>query len=140
MSSSAAPPFCDPTVAAVFESYPEPLRSRLHEMRNLIFNTAEGLSGVGPIDECLRWGQPSYLTLKTKSGSIIRLDRVKKSETTYALYFHCQTSLVSTFRDLYDDELTFEGNRAILFTADEAPPHDLLSHCISMALTYRLTK
>jgi len=32
----------------------------------------------------------------------------------YALYFHCKTTLVDTFKELYSDVLTFEGNRAIV--------------------------
>ena len=35
----------------------------------------------------------------------------------YAVYFHCQTDLVETFRELYPTEFSFGGNRSILFDA-----------------------
>ena len=56
------------------------------------------------------------------------------------MYFHCLTTLVATFRELYPDELSFEGNRAIIFSEDEALPEDALRHCIALALTYHLNK
>src|SRR5262249_14162752 len=96
----------DPAVAAVFETYPKPLRSKLQALRRLIFDTARTTDGVGPLEEALKWGQPSYLTTKTKSGSTIRIDQVKAVPNQYAIYFHCQTDLVSTFRELYP-ELTY---------------------------------
>jgi hypothetical protein len=67
------------------------------------------------LQETLKWGQPSYLTPQTKSGSTVRIDRVK-SGNQVALYFHCQTDLVATFRELYPEELTCSGNRAVIST------------------------
>jgi hypothetical protein len=92
------------------------------------------------LEEALKWGQPSYLTAATKSGSAIRIDRVKASANHYAMYFHCQTDLVATFRELYPTELTTAGNRAIIFNADDAIPEAALCHCIALALTYHLRK
>lgn len=95
--------------------------------------------GVGALQETLKWGQPSYLTPETKSGSTIRIDRVKSSNQV-AVYFHCQTDLVATFRELYPDELTYSGNRAVMLGADDAIPEAALRHCIALALTYHLRK
>jgi Domain of unknown function (DU1801) len=128
-----------PAVAAVFEAYPKPLRSKLQALRRLIFDTARTTDGVGPLEEALKWGQPSYLTTETKSGSTIRIDRVKDIPNRYAIYFHCQTDLVSTFRELYP-ELTYGGNRSILLDASEALPEAALRHCVALALTYHLNK
>jgi Domain of unknown function (DU1801) len=133
----AAPP--DPAVAAVFDAYPAPLKSRLLALRRLIFETARTTEGVGAIEEALKWGQPSYLTSETRSGSSIRIDRVKSVTNQYAVYFHCQTDLVSTFRELYP-ELTYGGNRSILLDAADALPMDALRHCVALALTYHLNK
>ncbi len=107
-------------------------------MRTLILDVAVKTQGVGPIEETLKWGQPSYQTAQSKSGSTIRIDARKGGG--YALYFHCQSGLVPTFREIYGDRLLFEGNRAILFEADEVPDAALLRHCIAMALTHRLAK
>jgi hypothetical protein len=100
----------DPAVDAVFGAYPKPLKAKLLALRRLILDTAAATKGVGELQETLKWGQPSYLTAATKSGSTIRIDRVKVSANQYAAYFHCQTDLVATFRELYPKELAYAGN------------------------------
>ena len=128
-----------PAVTAVFEAYPKPLKSKLLALRRLILDTAKTTAGVGALDEALKWGQVSYLTNETKSGSTIRIDRVKSAANQYAVYFHCQTDLVSTFRELYP-ELTYGGNRSILLDAADELPEEALRHCVALALTYHLNK
>jgi hypothetical protein len=127
-------------VDAVFDAYPAPLRPKLLALRRLIFKTAKATSGVGALQETLKWGQPSYLTPQTKSGSTIRIDRVKSAANQYAIYFHCQTDLVETFRALYPTELTYGGNRCIVFDVADKLPEAALRHCVALALTYHLNK
>jgi hypothetical protein len=127
-------------VAAVFENYPANLAEKLIALRQLIFDTARRTKGVGELEETLKWGQPSYVTTKSKSGSTIRIDSVKSRPGHYAIYFHCQTTLVETFRRLYPREFKYEGDRSILFHEADAVDWDALSHCISLALTYHLAK
>jgi len=129
----------DAAVAAVFDAYPTRLKAKLLALRRLILETAASTPGVGTLEETLKWGQPSYLTSESRSGSTIRIDRVKPDgdgAERYALYVHCQTTLVSTFRQLYRDQLTFGGNRSILLDADRPIPKAALKHCIALALTY----
>src|ERR1700712_5622755 len=130
----------DPAVDVVFAAYPKPLKAKLLALRRLILDTAAATKGVGALEETLKWGQPSYLTAATKSGSTIRIDQVKASANQYAVYFHCQTDLVATFRELYPNELTTAGNRAVIFNADDAIPEAALRHCLGLALTYHLRK
>jgi hypothetical protein len=132
--------FPNPDVEAVFSSYPKPLQAKLLGLRRLIFDTARTTEGVGALEETLKWGQPSYLTPETKSGSTIRIDRVKSSADQYAVYFHCQTDLVETFRELYPTELSYEGNRSIILNAEDTIPEQALRHCVALALTYHLNK
>jgi Domain of unknown function (DU1801) len=131
--------FSDPAVEAAFDAYPKPLKARLLALRRLIFDTARTVEGVGPLQETLKWGQPSYLTPTTKSGSTVRIDRMK-SANQYAIYFHCQTNLVETFRELYPAELSYGGNRSIILNADDEVPEPALRHCVALALTYHLNK
>src|ERR1019366_699741 len=130
----------DPAVAAVFNAYPRPLKARSLALRRLIFDTAQATKGVGVLQETLKWGQLSYLTPQTKSGSTIRIDRVKSTANRYAVYFHCQTDLVETFRELYPRELSYDGNRSILLNAEDDVPEPALRHCVALALTYHLNK
>jgi hypothetical protein len=126
-------------VDAIFDAYPKPVKPHLLALRKLIFDTAKATKGVGALEEALRWGQPSYLTPASKSGSTIRIDQVKASPGQYAIYFHCQTDLVETFRELYP-KLSYSGNRAILLDAAKKMPETELRHCVALALTYHLRK
>jgi hypothetical protein len=127
-------------VKAAFAAYPAPVRAKLLALRRLIFDTAKATTGVGALQETLKWGQPSYLTPATRSGSTIRIDRIKSAANQYAVYFHCQTNLVETFRELYPTEFSYSGNRAIILNADDAVPEAALRHCVALALTYHLNK
>lgn len=128
-------------VAAVFASYPSAVQADLRRIRRLIFDTAHETAGVGRIDETLKWGQPSYLTSETRSGSTIRLAATAPgSPHDYAVYFICHTNLVRTFERLFGEVLTYEGNRGLLFTTGEVLPLDELRECIRMALTYHRSK
>jgi Domain of unknown function (DU1801) len=131
--------YSDPAVDRVFEAYPKPVKAKLLALRRLILDTAKATQGVGSLEEALKWGQPSYLTSESKSGSTIRIDQVKAEAGQVAVYFHCQTNLVETFRELYP-ELRYSGNRAILLDAGGRLPDAELRHCVALALTYHLSK
>lgn len=133
---SSRRPIENEAVKQTFAAYPADLRERLLDLRELVFSTAEEIDGCGEIVECLKWGQPAYLTQRPKSGSTIRIDALKGESRGYGLFVHCQTRLVPMFRDHYDGVLSFAGNRAIVFSLDEPLPVDPVRHCIAMALTY----
>jgi len=133
-------PFNDKKTRSAFGEFAQNVEKRLLAVRQLIFDSAARTEGVGPLEETLKWGQPSYLTPKTKSGSTIRLGTHKDYPDHIAVFFHCQTNLVSTFRDLYPDSFTFEGNRALLVPVKSKLPKKELQHCLSLALTYHLRK
>jgi len=128
-----------PEVEAVFASYPPNTQKKLRQIRRLVFKTAAAIEGVGPVTETLKWGEPAYLTEKSKSGSTIRMGWKKSSPSQYAIYFNCQTSLIDTCRTLFP-ELTFEGNRAIVFDVSDPLPVESVARCLELALTYHLTK
>ncbi len=134
---TAKPP---PEAAAeVFGRYPAATQRRLAALRDLILSTARKTEGVGAIEETLKWGQPSYLTAETGSGTTIRIDAVKDDPVEVALYVNCQTDLVATWRARYP-ELIYEKDRAIRLAAGEPLPVEALRHCIALALTYHARK
>jgi hypothetical protein len=133
-------PFKNNAVADAFASYPPAERSQLMALRELIFRTAADTSGVGDIEEALKWGEPAYLTSQSKSGSTIRLGWKKSRPEEFAMYFNCQTNLVETFRLLFPNEFKFEGQRAIWFSSGDALPRDAVAFCVRAALTYHLKK
>ena len=133
-------PFESAAVAQAFEAYPVNFRRQLLALRELIFQTAASTEGVGMIEETLKWGEPAYVTSQSKSGSTVRIGWKKSNPSQYAMYFHCQTNLVDTFRALFPTEFKFEGNRAIVFNEHDAVPTDSLTFCIAAALTYHRSK
>lgn len=127
----------DPAVAAVFDSYPAPLRAQLLVLRDMIYQTAAATEGVGPLEETLKWGQVSYLTQASGSGTTVRLDRDKATGQP-ALYVNCKTDLLSRYRTLYPDAFTYDGARGVVI--GEAPDTAALQHVIALALTYHAVK
>lgn len=127
----------DDSVRSVFDSYPDKYRRPLLQIRELIYSIASKIPEVGGLEESLKWGQPSYSTVK-KIGSPIRLDRFGADKI--AIFFNCQTSLVSNFIRLFGDKLDFSNNRAIVINPNEKLTIDELSFCIDKALTYHLNK
>jgi hypothetical protein len=109
----------DPHVARVFNRYPKKMKQKLMKLRELIFDVAVKTKSVGKLEETLKWGEPAYLTSESKSGSLIRIDVKKSDPSKYAMYFHCQTNLVDSFRTLFPDLFSYEKNRAIVFEENE---------------------
>jgi len=124
-------------VRAVFENYPLNIQKQLLALRELIINTAFKCEDIKELEETLKWGEPSYIS---KIGSTIRLGLVKSNPNQYAMFFHCKTKLIDTFKEMYGDIFTFEGNRAILFNDKDIISKAELEHCIMMSLRYHKIK
>ena len=124
-------------VAQTFAQYPQDIREKLLFLRRLIFDTVEIMAQTEPLVETLKWGESSYLV---KGGSTVRLGWSRKRPQHYGIYFHCQTTLVETFRELYPDVFCYDGHRAILFDLADDVPTEQLTHCILLALEYHHRK
>lgn len=129
-----------PDIKAAIGAYPKPVQRALMDLRDLVLDTARQTQGVGALEEALRWGQPSFLTTESGSGSTIRIDGFRNDPSKVAIFFHCQSRLVDQFRALYGDALNFVGNRAIELRVDAPLPEAALKHCVALALTHHLRK
>ena len=127
-------------VEKVLSHYPARLRLKLLKLRALIVQTAGSLDCMGELRETLKWGQISFITEKPKTGTTIRIDAIKNNPQQYAMYFHCRTNLIGTFRQMYPGLFDYSGNRAIHFNYEDKLPEKELCHCIALALTYHLEK
>ena len=127
----------DAAVAAVFEGYPAAARQWLLRLREMIIATAAATPGVGALEETLKWGQVSYLTPESGSGTTVRID-VDAETGRPAIYVNCQTNLVEGYRQAYPEAFDYQGTRAVVIgeEADEAA----LRHVIAQALTYHARK
>ena len=127
-------------IEQVYGGYSGDVGLQLSQLRAMVLDVASQTDGVGEIEECLKWGQPSFVTKKPKSGSTIRIDAVKDETDKVAMYFICSTTLVDDFRQLYPDTFDFRGNRALVFDVNEPLPEVELRHCIAMALAYNVNR
>lgn len=124
-------------VSEVFNACPKAMREKLLQLRQLILDTAAENHKELTLEETLKWGEPSYLI---KGGSTIRMNRIKSNPDKYALYFHCKTKLIDTFKELYSDTLIFDKNRAIIFNINDELPVKEVKHCIALSLNYHNIK
>lgn len=129
--------FKNKNIKTVYDAYPPAIRKNLLQIREFIFEIASNNEQIGELDESLKWHQPSYQTKKSKSGTPIRLGYIKLTE--YALYVHCQTTLIAEFKEVYP-ELKYDGNRAILFDSKNKLPVRKIKVFIYLALTYHHRK
>lgn len=127
----------NPEVKTVFESYPEPARSKLLALRKLIIESAEEIESITHMQEDLRWGEPSYLVDK---GSTVRIAWKEKKPDQYSMFFKCTSKLVPAFRKLYSDKINIIGDREFSFEFDEKVPEKELKTCIKAALQYHKVK
>lgn len=126
-----------PEVEAVFANYPDFVRDKMQNLRALVIETAEETAEISILEECLKWGEPSFVT---KFGSTLRIDWKAKTPNQYAMYFQCSSRLVDTFRLVFDRQFQYEGQRAIIFQLDQKIPIDELKACIKAALIYHEVK
>jgi hypothetical protein len=126
------PPINDPTVQIVFDAFPKPAQDGALVLRGLIFETAADLPDVSLLTECLRWGQPSYIT---PIGSALRIGIPKHG--AFALFAHCQSTIISQIEQTFGNDFCIEGNRAVLFDTTEDIQPNKLRLLIEHALTYK---
>ncbi|MBM9590534.1 DUF1801 domain-containing protein [Leptospira sp. 201903075] len=133
------------------QKYPIPLESltsyyfdltpvmldKVMEIRNWIYEIAESNDLIGEIEECMKWGQPSFLTPKTKSGSTIRIGKVDDSE--FALYFNCKTTIAKEIAMEFP-EWNCDGKRALYLKANQKLSKTKLITCLNKALLYHKRK
>lgn len=80
----------NPKVAAVFDSYPKNIKSKLLFLRKLIYDTSASIESIGEIEETLKWGEPSYLTPISKSESTIRIAWKGSKKEQYSMFLNAQ--------------------------------------------------
>lgn len=132
--------FRDGKVQQVFESYDRPVRDRLLDLRQMILDEAARHPEIGELRETLKWGQPSYLPVKPRIGTTIRIDRHSTNADKVGLYFNCNSSLADDYQQLYPGVFEYDGRRAILIGLTGPVREKELRHCMALALTYHLNK
>lgn len=122
-------------VKAVFASYPVAAQAKFDVLREIIFEEAARLE-VGALHEKLKWGEPSYLTPRSKAGSTIRMAWKQQFPNQCTLFFNCNTDLVERMREAFPSEFHYSGNRAVSLDLATEVPEFPTRAVVAMALTY----
>jgi hypothetical protein len=131
--------FLNPEISQKFDAFQLQTKQALLTIRQFIFEIAKNSEEIGQVEECLKWGEPSYVTHSPRSGTTLRLCQSKNTPSQYGLFVHCQTSMIEDFRIAYP-ELNYDKNRGVVFDSGEPMPTDLIKQFIYMALTYHSRK
>lgn len=127
----------NPKVDEIFTNYPDFVKDKMQQLRELVIETTEEIEGISNLEETLKWGEPSFVT---KNGSTLRMDWKEKTPNQYAMYFQCTSRLVDTFRLVFGNKFQYEGNRAIIFQINQKIPKEALKECIKATLNYHNVK
>ncbi len=126
----------DALVKERFDSYPKEARSKLSRLRKIILQAGSEYDVV-PLEESLKWGELSYFA---QGGSAVRIGWKPEFPDKGFIFFHCQTKLIETFKEIYGDIFEYEGKRAIVLDMDKDIPTEALKHCVYLSLQYHKLK
>lgn len=135
MPQVPAPAILDRGVREYFDGLESTTGRFLLEIRALVYGVAAGDPRIGALDESLKWSTPSYAPATRGVGIAVRVGEFDDSQV--AMFVHCQTTLVSDWREVFPD-LTFSKTRAVVLDPRAPLPAAALEQCISDALTYKL--
>ena len=107
---------------------------RFAEFKALVFSIAESNDEFKWLEESIKWYEPTF---KSNIGSPFRFGWNTNKPDHFVIYFICTTTLVETFKQLYPDFFNFDGNRGLIFKANQKIPQEPLDHCIELALRYK---
>lgn len=124
-------------VALAFDQHAPAMRDRLLELRALVLAVAAETPEIGRLTETLKWGQPSYLTQASRSGTTLRIDA--PTPDTCGLYVHCQSKVVDGARAA-GLRLAYDGTRGALLPLEQPIPEADVRAFVRLALTYHRWK
>ncbi|MGJ5618676.1 hypothetical protein [Sulfitobacter sp. MF3-043] len=117
----------------------EPAQRTLWQCRAMFHGVAEK-AGAGPLDETLKWGQPSWRPMKPRTGSTLRIDWTPKFPNRLSLYVDCKTDLAARMQTLYPDLPENDGQRHLAVALDVPLPEHAIAHLAEMTFTYHRAK
>ena len=116
-----------------------PAQEALWTCRALFHDIARE-NDVGPLDESLKWGQPSWRPVRPRTGSTIRMGWTDSQPDQLALFVDCKTDLAARMRDIYPDLPRNDGRREIGLSLKAPLPEQALAHLAEMTFTYHRAK
>jgi hypothetical protein len=128
-------------IAAILARYSISAQSKLLQIRELTHRCAGELGAEYCLVESVKWGEPAFrlirpARLRARVGTTVRMDWKSATPDSVFVFFHCQTTLVDTFRTCFPNDFQFVGNRALAMPLAQPLPKDALHTCIESALIY----
>jgi hypothetical protein len=123
------------SLLVLIETWSDPAQSALLSCRSL-FHTIATRVDIGPLDETLKWGQPSWRPIKPRTGSTLRLNWSPKSPTELAIFVDCKTDLAARMQTLYPHLPANDGGRRMAIDLNSPLPETALSHLAEMTFSY----
>lgn len=117
----------------------EPAQNALWSCR-AVFHDIAAQNALGPLDETLKWGKPSWRPKRPRTGSTLRMDWQPNAPHRLSLFVDCKTDLAARMADLYADVLTNDGRRAMGLALTAPLPEQAIAHLAQMTFTYHLKK
>ena len=123
-------------VKTFYNSQPEWCRVPLLMLREWIFDAGRDNPTIGAISEEMAWGQPSYVTQETKTGTPLRLG--KFDNENIGVYFQHHTRLAACYHAAYGDVVRVHDRGVMVLVPDIMAIETTIRHCITLGLTYHL--
>jgi len=126
------------TIDQRLTDYDPDVQETLSSLRTLVHEVAKQTDGCGTIVEDLKWNQISFLTVRPKSGTTLRIDQNKTNGVS--MYVNCQSNLIDQIADQYPTEFDYAGTREIALKSPIKDCIAALKHVIAMVLLYHQNK
>ncbi|SHJ67586.1 hypothetical protein SAMN05444000_111116 [Shimia gijangensis] len=132
------PPKYPSDIETTIAGWPEAAKTCFHALRKVIFQTAASNSAVGTLEEVLKWGEPSFLTSQTRSGTTLRISWKPKTPDEIGVFVICRTDMLKQVRALYPEAFRYEGTRAAYLPLSHPIPEEAVAYLAMRAQTYHL--
>ena len=121
------------------DRWPETAQQHLLALRALFHEVAQD-AGIGPLDESLKWGQPSWRPRKARMGTTLRLNWSPDAPAHLAAYVDCKTDLASQMSTRFPGQFHYAGRRAMSFALAQPMPEAALRQLALLTFTYHRAK
>tara|TARA_R110002049_G_scaffold23545_3_gene83320 strand:- start:34817 stop:35224 length:408 start_codon:yes stop_codon:yes gene_type:complete len=116
-------------------TWPAPAQHALWTCRARFHDIAKR-DDIGPLDEALKWNQPSWRPRRPRTGSTLRLLWDEQQPGDLAFFVDCKTDIAARMQHLYPDLPANDGRRRIAVSLAAPLPDDAISHLAEMTFCY----
>jgi hypothetical protein len=129
--------FENPEIKKVYERFPKEMKTKVLEVREIIFEVGKNNEKITKITETLKWGEPTYQRDRSKYGSPIKINYKKTMENHFSISVISSTNLIQKIKELYPKAFEFNGDREIIINANKKLPKNEIYKFIELALTHK---